>query len=168
MGQIIRRKDVNKKGNETVLILADLRSAHNVGSIFRTAEGAGVSKIYLCGTTPAPIDRFGRPRADMAKVALGAERSVLWESKKDAISAIRDLKREGFYIVAFEQNARAKNYLKVRPCRKTVLILGNEVSGLSKKILRLADKVAEIPMYGAKESLNVSVVAGIALFHLTR
>ena len=155
---------------ETRLILDDIRSVHNVGSIFRTAECAGISHIYCCGTTPAPFDRFGRKRKDFAKVALGAEDLVGWESVEGGKIAalIRRLKKEGFMIVAVEQARRSVDYRELgkreKAASKTAFILGNEVGGVSPEILKLADVIVEIPLYGEKESLNVSVAAGIILF----
>ena len=153
---------------ETVICLYNIRSVFNVGSIFRTADGAGVSKIYLVGVTPAPVDRFGRVRKDLAKVALGAEKNVAWEARKSASALLRELKREGFKIVAIEQSPKAIDYKKVKLTPKICFVLGEETRGLSKNILKMADEIAEIPMKGKKESLNVSVSAGIALFRILK
>ena len=147
------------------VVLHNIRSVHNVGSIFRTADAAGVSCIYLSGYTPAPVDRFGRLRKDVAKVALGAEQSVKWE-EKDIRDVITSLKKEKFTIIALEQHKQAIDYKKVRVTAKTLLIVGNEVEGVSKNILKQCDVVAEIPMKGKKESLNVSVAFGVALFRM--
>lgn len=148
------------------LILHNIRSIHNVGSIFRTADAAGVTRIYLTGYTPAPIDRFGRTRRDFAKVSLGAEQSVPWEKRKNIIALLQRLKREGVGIVAVEQDADAVSYTKVKVRGPAVLIFGSEVKGISKVVLKQCDVIMEIPMRGKKESLNVSVAAGIVLFHL--
>jgi len=150
--------------NETILILHNIRSAHNVGSIFRTADAADVSKILLTGYTPAPLDRFGRPRSDVAKAALGAERTVPWEAHRTIARTIARLKKDGARVVAVEQDARAQAYRSFRAKGKTVFIFGNEVRGLPKSVLASADAVIEIPMRGSKESLNVAVAAGIVLF----
>jgi len=153
---------------ECVLVLHNIRSVHNVGSIFRTADAAGVSKIILSGYTPAPLDRFLRERRDFAKVSLGAEKTVPWSATAQLAPALRKLKKEGFYIIALEQDARATSLFNFRPPQeKIALVLGNEVRGISKTSLRYADKIVEIPMRGTKESLNVSVAAGIALFNLS-
>lgn len=151
---------------DVCLVLDDLRSVHNAGSVFRTAETLGISKIYCAGTTPSPVDRFGRPRPDFAKVSLGAESSVPWEAAQNAAVLVRRLKREGYYIVALEQAPSSIDYKKFKPAKsaKAAVILGNEVDGVSSVVLGLADAIAEIPMRGAKESLNVSVAAGVALF----
>lgn len=160
-----------------VLILHDIRSVHNVGAIFRTAEAAGVSKIYLSGITPGPLDRFLRERADFKKAALGAERLVPWERAEDAAALLGTLKKEKYQLVAVEQSPRAVDYKKVKIMRRTALLFGNEVKGVPKALLEECDVIAEIPMRGrlarnrrsddvGKESLNVSVAAGIALFRI--
>ncbi|MDO8620090.1 MAG: TrmH family RNA methyltransferase [bacterium] len=151
---------------DILLILHNIRSVHNVGSIFRTADGAGVEKLYLVGHTPTPIDRFGRARKDLAKVALGAEVSVSWEYHKTISPLIRKLRKEGVGVVAVEQDERSVNYKTFKTKKPVALILGNEVTGIPKKVLALCDAIVEIPMRGKKESLNVSVVAGIVLFEL--
>lgn len=148
------------------LLLHDIRSTHNVGAIFRTADAAGVKKIYLSGYTPAPIDRFGRARSDISKASLGAEKTVAWESITDQVELIKKLKKEKFQIVALEQDKRAVNYKDLKKSENILLILGNEVDGVDKDILSLCNDIAEIPMLGMKESLNVSVSAGIMLYSL--
>ncbi|MFZ2038925.1 MAG: TrmH family RNA methyltransferase [Minisyncoccia bacterium] len=151
---------------EIVVVLDNVRSVLNAGAIFRTSDAAGVSKIYLCGYTPTPIDRFNRARKDFAKTALGAEKSVAWEYKKRTTDALRKLKNEGFEIIAIELDKRSQDYKKIKIKNKTAIVLGNEVLGVSKNILKQADVIAEIPMMGEKESLNVSVAFGIVLFRL--
>ncbi len=155
---------MNKKQN--ILILNDIRSVENVGAIFRTADAAGIDKIYLVGITPAPIDRFGRKRKDMAKSALGAEEFVAWESVKTILPLIKKLKKQGFQIIAIEQDHKSVDYKKVKTKEKNALIVGTEVTGIPKSILKHCDIIAEIPMKGKKESLNVSVSLGIALFRI--
>jgi len=161
---------MKKEGNEPELVgvLGDVRSVHNVGSIFRTADGAGFSKLILCGVTPEPMDRLGRLRQDFAKVALGAERSVLWEKEKTVGSALRRLRNEGFTIIALEQSPGARSCfaLPSRLPERVALLVGSETEGIRKRTLRQADCIIEIPMYGAKESLNVSVAFGIAAYAL--
>lgn len=154
----------NKK--EISLILNDIRSTHNVGAIFRTADAAGVSKIYLVGTTPTPLDRFERERKDIAKTALGAEKTVAWEYVKTITLLLKKLKEEKVYIVAVEQSENSVDYKKVKLPEKSAIIVGNEVSGVPKDVLSKCDCVAEIPMSGEKESLNVSVATGVALFRI--
>lgn len=153
---------------EIIVILDNIRSTYNVGSIFRTADALGVGKLILGGTTPAPVDRFGRERADIAKVALGAEKTVGWVYKQDILPEIKSLKKQGYKIVAIEQSEKSVDYKKVKLNKKSkvVFIIGEEVNGISPKILKLADTVAEIPMLGQKESLNVSVAFGVALFRI--
>ena len=158
---------LKKKNNiESHLILHNIRSAHNVGAIFRTADALGVSKIYLTGYTPAPLDRFKRVNPAIAKTALGAETHIAWETAKRPQTVIKKLREQKFQIISIEQDARSKDYKKITPAAKTLFIVGSETSGLSKSILALSDVIAEIPMRGKKESLNVSVATGIALFRL--
>ena len=146
------------------LILDDIRSAHNVGSIFRTADGAGVDRIFICGYTPAPRDRFDREVAEIQKTALGATKTVPWEVVPDILDVIDRLHGEGFSVVAVEQAARSLSVYDFRPPEKCAYVLGNEVEGINPNALKAADQIIEIPMRGRKESLNVSVVAGIVLF----
>ncbi len=152
---------------ETVIILHNIRSSLNVGSIFRTADGAGVSEVYLTGYTPLPIDRFGREEKKIAKTALGAEKSILWK-QGDISETIRHLKNDGYSIVSIEQVSNSKDYKSFKPKDKTVFIFGNEIEGILSEVLELCDDVIEIPMHGKKESLNVGVTAGIILFHLKK
>ena len=143
-----------------VVLLHNVRSRFNVGSIFRTADGAGVNKIYLCGITPAP------PHPQIEKVSLGAEKNVSFEKIRSIIPLIKKLRAEGFQIVALEQNKKSVPYNKFVPYKKIALILGTEVLGLPPKILKLSDKIIEIPMLGEKESLNVSVAFGVAVYQI--
>ncbi len=151
---------------ETILILHDIRSKINVGSIFRTADAVGVTKIYLTGYTPAPTDRFGRPVQEIAKSALGAELTIPWEKKKDPKSVIKNLKAENFSIIAVEQSKKSVDYKKIKPQFSVAFIFGNEVLGVPDSLLKLSDTIAEIPMKGDKESLNVAVSVGVALFRI--
>lgn len=157
------------KGKEVVrevaVLLHDIRSTHNVGSIFRTSDSLGVSKIYISGYTPTPLDKFQRPVKDIAKVALGAEKTIAWEYV-DAKKIIKKLKKEGFQIVGIEQDKKSVDYKKVNKQNKVLFIVGNEVGGMDTGTLKLCDVIAEIPMKGEKESLNVSVAFGVALFRL--
>lgn len=156
-----------------VAVLQNIRSLHNVGSIFRTADAAGLEKLYLCGITPAPVDRFGTIRPQLAKVALGAEKSVAWDGSARSPRAIgrllESLKKDGYKILALEQSKKSIPYFKLKvnsQKSKVVLIVGHELIGLPKTILDKADKILEIPMGGKKESLNVAVAFGIVAFHL--
>jgi 23S rRNA (guanosine2251-2'-O)-methyltransferase len=151
---------------QTKVILHNIRSVHNVGSIFRTCDAAGIGEIVLCGYTPQPLDRFGNQRSDLAKVALGAEKSVKWSFVEDIKSAIAELKKSGFEIVAIEQAEKSIDYKDVKVGEKVAFIFGNEPDGIEKEILDICDVIAEIPMRGEKESLNVSVTAGVALFRI--
>lgn len=147
------------------LVLDNVRSVHNVGTIFRTADAVGVEKIFCVGITPTPIDRFGRKRRDFAKSALGSEETVAWESTNDGAELLLRLKKEGSQIVVLEQSLQAVHYTKLSSKElPTVLVVGNEVEGVSPEMLALADIVADIPMKGQKESLNVAVATGIALY----
>lgn len=155
---------MNKQTN--ILILQDIRSAENVGAIFRTADAVGIDKIYLVGITPAPKDRFGRARSDIAKSALGAELSVSWEQIENLVELILELKNEGYKIIALEQDEKSVDYKEVKIGEKNAFILGTETTGLPKEILDMCDMIAEIPMKGEKESLNVSVAFGVAIFRI--
>lgn len=146
------------------LILENVRSVYNTASIFRTADAAGVSEIYLCGTTPAPTDRFGRERGDFMKVSLGAEKTLSWSKKENAEDVVKSLRNKGFKIVSVEQNKNSENYKQFQESEDVVYVFGNEVRGVSPEVLSLSDEVIEIPMKGHKESLNVSVAVGVILF----
>lgn len=148
---------------KTIAIFHNIRSSHNVGSFLRTADCAGIEKVYLTGYTPAPIDRFGREQSRIAKTALGAEKNVSWE-QGDIFKTIEALRGGGHSIVGVEQTPTSKNYKTFKPEEKTVFIFGNEVEGIEEEVLKLCDEVVEIPIHGEKESLNVGVTAGIILF----
>jgi 23S rRNA (guanosine2251-2'-O)-methyltransferase len=149
---------------ELVLVLHNIRSVHNAGSILRTAECAGIRRVLLCGHTPTPIDRFGRKRADLGKVALGAEDAVVWSHVDTTEEAIRALQKEGAHVVALEQDANSIPYTSFTHDGVVALVLGEEVHGIPKEILSLCDSIIEIPMHGKKESLNVSVATGVVVF----
>jgi 23S rRNA (guanosine2251-2'-O)-methyltransferase len=144
------------------LILPDIRSVHNVGSLFRTSDAAGVASIVLCGYTPQPKDRFGRTRADFAKD------SVPWKYVESAEEAIAALKADGYTVAALEQVRGSVNLFDYEAPTKLALVVGNEVGGVSPNLLVLCDAALEIPMHGTKESLNVSVATGVALFALIK
>ncbi len=169
-----------------ILILYNIRSVYNVASIFRTADGAGVSKVFLIGITPTPLDKLGNFRKDFQKVALGAERMVKWEYVKSFTAVYKKLRKSAggrIKILAVEQDKRAIPYyefkaqnekLKVKnEKRKTenkkkeiALVFGEETKGLTKSVLDKVDKILEIPMQGIKESLNVSVAVGVVVYHM--
>lgn len=156
--------------NELFLILHDIRSAYNVGAIFRTADGSGVSKIYLSGYTPVPAgeDKEKKTQADkmIEKTALGAERNVPWEKAEDLSDLIDELRKEKISVIALEKIDNAIELKKFEKKFPIALILGNEVEGVSAEILNKCDAIVSIPMRGKKESLNVSVAAGIAMYEI--
>lgn len=147
-----------------------MRSIHNVGSVFRTADALGIEKVYLCGITPMPVDELRRPRQQFIKVSLGAEQSVAWEKVKNAHTLLKDLKAKGHTIFALEQNTHSLPYHELKlsslEFERSVLVVGNEVKGLPASVLRHADTILEIPMAGRKESLNAAVAFGIVAFAL--
>lgn len=142
-----------------ILILHNIRSRFNVGAIFRTADAAGVAQIYLCGITPAP------PHPKIDKVALGAEKTIPFEKVARTTDLIKKL-RTTHQIVALEQSKRSIPYYELKPTYPLALIVGNEVKGLSLPILSKCAKIIEIPMHGAKESLNVAIATGIVIFDI--
>ena len=148
------------------VILYNVRSAHNVGSIFRTADGVGVHKLYLCGYTPTPVDRFGREQPDIAKTALGAHTMLSWEYHENTKKLIHSLQKNGVTVVAVEQHKTAIDYKTYKPKGDVAVLFGSEVDGVEDTLCTLSDVVLQVPMYGSKESLNVSVVAGIVLYRL--
>lgn len=149
-----------KQKQELRVVLDNIRSGENVGSILRTADAVGVRRVYLCGITPTP------PHPKVTKAALGAEKSVPWEYHKQTWRLLTKLKIAGAQIVVVEQSPNSIDYRKLKPRFPLALVVGNEVHGLNKKILSLADKIIEIPMYGKKESLNVAVATGVALYKI--
>lgn len=155
-----------------IVILHNIRSIYNVGSIFRTADALGcVEKIYLCGITPAPIDELGRYRSAFAKTALGAEKTIVWEKKKSTRLLIKNLKvQKKYHIIAIEQDKKSVSYFKPHFKKgnldNIVLVLGEEINGLPVDILTIVDTILEIPMRGEKESLNVAIAFAIVGFHV--
>lgn len=158
-----------KMPEEVYLVLDNIRSLHNVGSMFRTADAFGVAKIYVCGYTGKPIDRLGNPVKEIAKTALGAERTVPWEHVKHTWRVVEMFKKRGVRVIALENNVRGTISLeKYKPKFPLALIVGNEVRGISPALLKRADAIVSIPMHGKKESLNVSVACGVALWGLQK
>ena len=143
-----------------VLILYNIRSRFNVGAIFRTADAAGITKIYLGGITPAP------PHPKIDKVALGAEKIVPHESNRHTKRVLTKLKSAGFYITALEQSSKSIPYTKFKPRFPLALLLGSEVKGLPDSLLKECHRIIEIPMHGHKESLNVAIASGITIFEI--
>ena len=150
-----------------VVLLHNIRSVQNVASIFRTADGVGVERIYLCGITPGPLDRLGHSRTQFIKVSLGSEKNIPYEKKGSTLKAIDVLRKEGYQILSIEQAKNSTPYYKFKSKKeKMALVLGSEVAGLSDAILKKSDKILEIPMKGKKESLNVAVAFGIVAYAL--
>lgn len=153
-------KSVEKR--PIVLVLDNIRSQHNIGSAFRTADAFRISKLYLCGICGTP------PNAEIHKSALGAENSVEWEYHKDATNAILKLKAEGYTIIGIEQveGSIALNEFTIEDEKKYALIFGNEVKGVAQSLIDCCDYCIEIPQEGTKHSLNVSVSIGVVLWDL--
>lgn len=149
-----------------ILLLHNIRSAENVGAIFRTADAIGINKILISGFTPTPLDRFKRPHTKVTKAALGAEQTVPWEAVDNVFFCITKLKQEGFSIVALEQHQNSQDYKTYKAEQKTAIVVGNETDGVDPEILGCVDAILEIPMRGQKNSLNVATACGIALFRL--
>lgn len=150
------------KKKQVYVLAHNIRSLHNVGSIFRTCDGAGVSKLYLAGYSGVP------PRKEITKTALGADGSVAWEFHKDPVSVIKMLKKDGVQIVALEKNKKSTDIRKFKPKYPVCMIVGNEINGVEESLLRLSDHILHIPMHGKKESLNVSVAFGIGIYQLLK
>lgn len=145
-----------------VYVLAcGIRSMHNIGSIFRTCDGAGVQKLYLTGQMACP------PRKEIHKTALGADQIVPWEYHSDPIQLIRRLKKERIQVMALEVTKSSQSLFQVKLKKSFCLVIGNEVEGVSASLLKECDAHLAIPMHGKKESLNVAVALGIAIYSLT-
>jgi 23S rRNA (guanosine2251-2'-O)-methyltransferase len=142
------------------LVLDDIRSMHNVGSAFRTADAFNVEAIHLCGITARP------PHRDIEKTALGATESVVWQYHEQALEAIAQLKKEGFLIAVLEQTTGSISLdtFQPEPGKKYAFVFGNEVFGVNEALVQQADLCLEIPQYGTKHSLNVSVSVGVVLW----
>jgi tRNA G18 (ribose-2'-O)-methylase SpoU len=154
-------EDISQKPRHPVVVLCDdIRSLHNIGAIFRTADGAFVEKIYLCGISGKP------PRNEIRKTSLGAEESVPWEYAKDAENVVSDLKLKGYQIVALEHTDSSIDYRKADYKFPLCLIVGHEFHGVSDNIVEKADMAIDLPMRGIKQSLNVSVAFGIAVYEI--
>lgn len=145
-----------------VVVLDNVRSLHNVGSIFRTSDGFAVEQVVLCGITGQP------PHREIEKTALGATQSIDWVYFESTVKAINDLREKGYQIIAIEQakNSTSLNNFKTSPHKKYALIFGNEVNGVSDEAMALIDKCIEIPQFGTKHSFNIVVSAGIVLWDL--
>lgn len=145
----------------TVVVLDNIRSAHNVGSIFRTADAFRCSRVVLCGISAVP------PSAEIHKTALGAEMSVPWTRFEDTMDAVRSLREEGYTVVSVEQTVHSVKLDSFVPeeGKKYALVFGNEVDGVRQDVVDASDFALEIPQFGTKHSLNVSVSAGVILWH---
>jgi len=145
------------------VVLNSIRSSYNVGSIFRTSDGAMIEKLYLCGYTPHP------PNKQVLKTALGSTESVKWEHVENPIDIIKQLKEKGVKICALEQTTESKPYYKLSVKDFPIcLVIGNEITGVSQEIIDLCDFSIDIPQYGIKQSLNVAVAYGISVFELRK
>lgn len=163
-GRRLRQEEIPNARRLPVIALADdIRSLYNVGSIFRTSDGAFIEQVILTGYTPSP------PRKEIEKTALGSTKTVPWKYVKDPLTALEDLRSKGYNLVSLELTDSSTPYTEVtRNSFPLCLIIGNEVVGVSKKVLSLCDFSMDIPMHGSKHSLNVAVAYGIALFELSR
>lgn len=163
----LNRPDVEsfKQQDKTpiVIVLDNVRSMHNVGSAFRTADGFAIEKVLLCGITATP------PHREIEKTALGATQSVDWEHHTDASQAIDTLKSQGYLILAIEQaqGSISLEDFEISSTQKYALIFGNEVHGVSDEVMKKVDACIEIPQFGTKHSFNVSVAIGIITWHFT-
>src|SRR3989344_3930885 len=144
------------------VICDNIRSLENIGSIFRTADALGITKIFLCGISGRP------PHQKISKTALGAEKTIPWEHHKQTWRLIEKLKNQGIQIVSLEQSPKSILYSKFKPKFPMALVTGNEVKGVSKKVLAQSDKIIYLPMKGKKESLNVSVAFGMARYEIAK
>jgi 23S rRNA (guanosine2251-2'-O)-methyltransferase len=159
---------------EIVLLVHDVRSCHNVGSLLRTAEGLGIDKVYFSGYTPYPSEPndtrlpyiHQKLTKQIHKTALGAEESQPWKHAESITGLMTQLKSDGFVILALEQSADSVSLPDYHTSEKVALLLGREVEGISGELLKLVDQTLEIPMFGAKESYNVVQAAAMALYHL--
>lgn len=161
LGRVSARQYKELPESGVVVVLDNIRSAHNVGSAFRTADSFKVDKIWLCGICAVP------PSAEIHKSALGAEDSVEWEYSADTMEAVRRLKEDGYRIVSVEQTVGSVMLDSFAPQKgeKYALVFGNEVAGVSQDVVDASDFSLEIPQYGTKHSLNVSVSVGVILWH---
>ena len=153
-----------QKKHSIVLILDDIRSLNNIGSFFRTADAFNIEKIYLCGITACP------PHKDIHKTALGATETIDWEHKTNSVSLCEELKSQGYIICAIEQTEETVLLQNIKELKeeKFALVFGNEVNGVNQEVVNKSDYVIEIPQFGTKHSLNVSVCAGIVLWEFCK
>lgn len=167
----LKLEELNRKSVEefhqaekrpVIVVLDNIRSMHNVGAVLRTADAFLVEKVYLCGITPRP------PHREIRKTAIGAEESVDWEYRKDVFDLVRELKSAGYQIFAVEQTDGSISLDSFEfSGKKCAIVLGHEVTGVSQEVIDICDAAIEIPQYGTKHSLNISVAAGIIMYALT-
>lgn len=150
------------KKSPIVVVLDNIRSMHNVGSIFRTSDAFAIEKLYLCGITARP------PHRDIEKAALGATESVDWEYAENTLELVKNLKNDGYKILSIEQavNSISLEKFNKSASEKYAVVFGNEVDGVDQDVITNSDACIEIPQFGTKHSFNVSVTAGIVLWHL--
>ncbi len=162
LGRVSREEFLNLDKFPVVLVLENIRSQHNIGASFRTADAFAIEKLVLCGICATP------PSAEIRKAALGAEESVEWSYYNNCSDAILDLKKGGYQIISVEQTENSQQLNKFIPLQgeRYAFIFGNEVKGVSQEIVDMSDSVIEIPQYGTKHSLNVSVSVGIVLWEV--
>lgn len=164
MNRLTAEEFKNEKKTPLVVVLDNVRSLHNVGSVFRTADAFLVEAVYLCGITSTP------PHAEIHKTALGAENTVAWKYYEDTHSAVADLIAQGFTVFAIEQaqGSTLLPELQLNKSKKYAVIMGNEVKGVQQSVVDACHGCIEIPQFGTKHSLNVSVTAGIIIWEFTR
>lgn len=163
LGRLAPAEMLHATKHDIIVILEDVRSMQNVGAIFRSCDAFAVQELYLCGYTPCP------PHRDIHKTALGATETVKWQHFADVTQAIAAAKEQGYSIAAIEQAHQSENLANAFEAKgKTAIILGNEVTGVSDTAIGLAERIIEIPQWGSKHSLNVSVTAGIVLWEYVR
>ncbi len=166
MRKLSHQELVNRQKNRSAgplpfcVLLNNIRSLYNVGSIFRTADGAGIEKLWLCGITGIPPDN------QISKTALGAEKSVAWEYRREAVPLIQELKLKGYQIILLEQTEKSIPFQDFSPEFPVCLVLGNEIEGVSENLLPFCDQAVEIEMAGEKNSLNVTVAFGVLAYYL--
>ena len=148
----------NRNFHPVSVVLENIRSLYNVGAMFRTSDGAGIERLYICGYTAHP------PRKEIDKTALGSTESVPWEWRKSPVEVIEELRGKGYQIVSLEHTDRSVPFNEARYKFPLCLIIGNEVDGVSAEAVSMSDLAVEIPMHGIKQSLNVAVAYGIAVY----
>jgi tRNA G18 (ribose-2'-O)-methylase SpoU len=145
-----------------IVVLDNIRSLNNIGSVFRTADSFAIEKIYLCGITACP------PHRDIYKTALGAEESVTWEYRKSVLDVVNELQTNGYTVASIEQATNSVELSDVKKLSKLAVVLGNEVKGVQQEVIDASDLCIEIAQYGTKHSLNISVCTGIIIHHFSQ